>query len=285
MRKIRYIFRTLIGFILLIGAVGCVQLQPVPQGSQSVSPPYHSTPFVPKEFLVGISEAKAVGCDIVFLKPGVTNAVQKWYENKSLHLAIYDADDSGRLRLANHFKIPSWYEKATVDYHPLLVDHQYFMGIKFEGNTGTGYMQYLYMLVVWQEERYDIVLLETVGYDVCSSAQAQLSTKIDFNFLSIGTLGLATSYTLDVNAAHLTSDNEMDSAEVQARWSDVLGYREKTACFYDQAYEEYWSGISDLPVRRRVALARLLFLRDRPKLDSIKEYLETNSSVFYGILD
>ncbi len=249
-----------------------------------IKPPYLSSEFAPEPFFSSISEAKAAGCDIISLRPGMTNAVQKWFTARSLHLAIYDSDEAGRLQLANSFEIPSWYGRATVDYHPLRVDHWYAMGIRFEGSRGTGALQYLYMLVVWFDGKYDIVLLETVSHKSTHPEQ-ELISEIDFEYLSIGSLRLATCYTLKADAAHLTGTDVDNSAKAEARWADELSYQEETGCFYDQIYEEYWSRVPGLPVRSGIARARLLFLKDRPRLDSIKEYLEKHSAVFYGILD
>ncbi|MCH8512596.1 MAG: hypothetical protein LAT83_13245 [Kiritimatiellae bacterium] len=228
------------------------------------------------------AEAKRAGCDLVNLKPGTVNAVQKWFSANTMHLAIYDPKETGQLALAHTIEIPSWYAGATIEYISYQYHHD-LMAIRFEGNRGTGILQYLYMILMWRNESFEIVFLDTVSYTIELSGQ-DLTTHIDFENLGLGSIELSTHYTLQANTGTFTGEWDRKTMSLKSQWSDTL-HLENSGTFYDPEYETYWLNKPGVPeVRRQLSRARLHFLKDRPKLDSLTEYLKQHKSIFYGIL-
>src|SRR5262249_45917434 len=118
----------------------------------------------PQKFL-NVSEARKAGCRPVYLKsPKLQSCVVSTRGSNELHLGIYDRTPSGGFLLQQTFAITSWYLAATVDFPDLFGDGRRFMGVRFEGNTGTGVMQWVYLLVGWNQDHYEAALLESVDY-------------------------------------------------------------------------------------------------------------------------
>jgi len=137
-------------------------------------------------------------------------------------------------------------------------------------------MQYLYILIGWDGDEYRVCLLETSEYRLTpdSGASENLTSEISV----LGNSGCVTiTCTL---VGQYTGDWE---ASFTATWKDRIFWNEESFSFYDQGEEDRVCRVTRNPIRQRIAEARLAFLRDRPPVDGLDDYLN-RTPAFFGIL-
>src|SRR5262245_47017485 len=120
----------------------------------------------PEKF-TNLKAARHAGCRMVFLKSAqVQSCVLQGLEGNHLTLDLYDSTPSGEFFHQETFVITSWYLRAKMDFPNIFADGTYFIGVRFEGNSGTGVLQWIYLLIGWNRTRYEAALLESVDYSL-----------------------------------------------------------------------------------------------------------------------
>jgi hypothetical protein len=117
------------------------------------------------EIFASRSEAVSAGCSISTVRsPDAINCVLKKFEGQAMYLGIYDEDPKVGFHKTAELCVPSWYNMATVTFTDLLGDRRHFLDVTFEGDTGTGTLQMIRMLIGWNGARFVPVFAETVSY-------------------------------------------------------------------------------------------------------------------------
>lgn len=196
-------------------------------------------------------EAAKNGCKKVYLKGrDRESCVIEAADMHTFLITVYDKNTKGQFVKSNQICVPSWYGKASVEYKDLLPDGKQLMLIKFEGNTGTGTLQMILMIVRWQNNDFVPVLGETISYDLDSLGYKQ-ELKVSYALENVKTkeLSMGLKYEFEVISKASPAMN------FRATWSDRLRWDEKAGSFYS---DEYNRSILNAPfyVQRNIARVR-----------------------------
>jgi len=196
-------------------------------------------------------EAAKKGCKKVYLKGRDRESCV--IEAADMHMflvTVYDKNSKGQFVKSNQICFPSWYGKASVEYKDILPDGKQLMFVKFEGNTGTGTLQMILMIIRWHDNDFVPVLGETISYDLDSLGYKQ-ELKVSYALENVKTkeLSIGLKYEFGVISEARPAVN------FKAAWSDRLIWDEKSGSFYN---DEYNRSLLNAPfyVQRNIARVR-----------------------------
>lgn len=192
-------------------------------------------------------------CIIVRLKDAKQKScVLQKFEGHELKLIIYDANAQGEFKKDRELCIPSWYQKGKVKFLELLGDGKQFMSITFEGNTGTGTLQMVLMIIGWHDGKFVPVLVETADYYLMERDDIA-SLKMSYVIENIKT----SKVTLHLKYKFIARDKNEYPFKFNAAWEEKLTWDEKNYSFYNEQAEnrKYWN----VPcfIQRNIANVRL----------------------------
>lgn len=198
-------------------------------------------------------EAVKNGCKKVYLKD--RNQESYVIETGDIHtflITVYDKNSKGQFIKSNQICVPSWYGKASVEYKDILPDGKELLFVKFEGNTGTGTLQMILMIIRWQDNEFVPIFVETISYDLEGMGYKQ-ELKVSYTLENIKTNQLS----MDLNYGFKVLCKADPAINFKAAWNDRLIWDEKTGSFYK---DEYNRSIVNAPfyVQRNIARVRQL---------------------------
>lgn len=166
------------------------------------------------------------------------SCVLQEFEEHALKLIIYDANTQGEFKKAQELCIPSWYQKAKVKFLELIGDGKQFMFVTFEGNTGTGTLQMILMIIGWHDGKFVPVLAETIDYYFMERDDIA-SLKMSYEIKNIKT----PKATLQLKYKFIAEDRNEFPFKFNATWPDQLIWNEKTYSFYEEEAElkKFWN--------------------------------------------
>jgi hypothetical protein len=208
---------------------------------------------IPDAFL-NKKDAIAGKCHIVNLKGDHKRpvCVMQKFEGHELRLVTYDSTEDGGFIKAQEICIPSWYQKAKVKFSQLSGTRQRFIFVTFEGNTGTGTLQMILMIIGWHEGKYVPVLAETVDYYEMKRDKTN-SLKMSYKIDNIKTQKVTLRLKYKYREEYI---NEIPT-RCKTSWTDVLKWDEKKFSFYNE--QEELSKIKNTPcvIQKSISNARL----------------------------
>lgn len=146
--------------------------------------------ILPEKFL-NEKEAIQHKCKVIRLKDTKQKSCMiQEFEGHDLKLIFYDANNKGEFQKFQQLCIPSWYWKAKVKHLDFLGEGKEFIFVEFEGNTGTGTLQTILMIIGWKENKFVPVLAETISYDIMEREDG-LSLKMKYAFENLKTSKVA----------------------------------------------------------------------------------------------
>jgi hypothetical protein len=178
-------------------------------------------------------EATACQCHMVNLKGGkLPSCVLQVFEGQELKLIIYDGHENGAFFKDRVLCIPSWYQKAKVKYSDLTKKGRQFIWVTFEGNTGTGVLQMILMIIGWHDGKYVPVLAETIDY--YNSERGKFNKlKMNYKIDNIKTRKVSLRLKYKYREEYI---NRIPS-RCNRSWTDVLKWNEKSFSFYNEREE------------------------------------------------
>ncbi len=152
--------------VMLIALLGLVPETGAGGEVDEVSTGY-GTEKIPDLFKTG-QEARRMGCRMAALKgdrqPSCFLPKYDLMERTFL-VTFYDSNDQGQWVRSGQLCFPSWHGRAKVKTKDILGTGQEFLLVEFEGNTGSGVLQMILMMLGWFDGRFKPVLAETISYD------------------------------------------------------------------------------------------------------------------------
>jgi len=226
-------------------------------------------PAGPVEF-ASTGDAGKAGCQFVTLKgKHAANCILQRREAHSLLLFVYDATRSRKWVRSERLELSSWYGKARVSFVDLFRNGGHFMSVDFEGNTGTGVLQMLNVLIGWNGRAFEAASLE-----IASDSHQSMGNESELRMTNTIQPGKAPSLTLVYR--YLTKTSEHGEKAAVTRWQETLAWNPKTFSFYAPDQEERVARTGP-PLRRAIALSRLAFLKNKPDLSHMEVgYLQAN---------
>ena len=114
--------------------------------------------------------------------------------------------------------IPTYYGSAEVSPLPNLVgDERDFLRIKFTGDRGTGWLQYLVAILGWRDNQLELVFPETIRHHSKHPGNT-FQLDVDLAFRNSGTPDVAVVLTAEVSG----KSNARYEDEFSAQWSDLV---------------------------------------------------------------
>lgn len=178
------------------------------------------------------------------------------FEGHEFKLITYDGDQNGRFVKAQELCIPSWYQKAKLKFIELSNIGQQFMFITFEGNTGTGTLQDILMIIGWHDGKYVPVLAETIGYYIMERDKSD-SLKMNYKINNIKTQKVS----LTLKYKYAAKDKNEISSQCKTSWTDILKWNENSFSFYNEQEERAKIKGTTCVIQKNISNVRLL-IRD-----------------------
>jgi hypothetical protein len=175
------------------------------------------------------------------------------FEEHELRLITYDSDENGRFVKAKELCIPSWYQKAKVKFKELSNTGQQFIFVTFEGNTGTGTLQTILMIIGWHDGKYMPVLAETIDYYIMERDESN-SLKMSYKIDNIKTQNVS----LKLKYKYTAKDRNEIPSQCKASWADVLKWNEKAFSFYDEQEEHSKIKNTSCVIQKNISNVRLM---------------------------
>lgn len=223
-------------------------------------------------------EAAQAGCKIIFLKnTQYKSCVLGQTEGNELSLAFYDQDSSGAFQYQQNISISSWYLEAKFNFIKVFEKGPQFIAVEFEGNTGTGVIQKVYLLIGWNQNHFEAAFLENKNY-MMNVLGNETVAKTDFQFHA--------STSPELLLQHSYHQKGKDIKRIDKKWSETLRWNPKNFSFYNEKEETSKIKVDSLkPGQDLISQARIKFLKEKPNLENLKfEYLEKiGASAFPGI--
>jgi len=215
------------------------------------------------------AEARKAGCKKVFIRdPDKANCERVHFEGNTLSLGIYGAAASGEWKLEQQFQITDWYGMAKIDFPDVFGDGRRFVGVRFEGNTGTGVIQFIYLLIGWNRDHYEAAFFDTVEYRVSGPGEfRELKAAARIRRGAKPQLTMNYRYQKQVEG----------KAKLSQSWRDTFTWNPANFSFYDPAAEAAKLKTADpqFPGKAQISKSRLEFLKNKPNLERLDlEYLE-----------
>jgi hypothetical protein len=212
--------------------------------------------FIPDVFQ---NEKDAIehSCAIVRLKDANhPMCVLQEFEVHKLRLNIYDANVNGKFEKSEELCIPSWYQKAKVEFIELSSKGQQFIFVRFEGNTGTGTLQTILMIIGWHHGKFIPVLAETIDYYI-KERDDITSLKMSYAIENIRTQGVS----LLLNYKFVATDRNEFPSQFSASWTESLKWDEESFSFYNEQAEREKIKRTLFLIQKNISNVRLL-MRD-----------------------
>jgi len=157
-------------------------------------------------------------CAMVNLKDAKNkNCVLQRFEDHELRLIIYDRDAYGKFTKSQELCIPSWYQKAKVEFVDLIGDGRQFIFATFEGNTGTGTLQMIIMMIGWHNSKFMPVLAETVEYSLSERGDIK-SLKMSYEIKN----KKSPKASVELKYKFMAEDKNEYPHKFNAAWADKL---------------------------------------------------------------
>ena len=202
----------------------------------------------------GEKDAIKHNCVIVRLKDANhPMCVLQKFEGHELKLNIYDADVNGKYEKSQELCIPSWYQKAKVKFLELTSNGKQFIFLTFEGNTGTGTLQMILMIIGWHDGKYVPVLAETVDYHIMERDDST-SLKMSYAIENIKTQKVNLLLEYKFIAKNI---NEFPF-QFNSSWTEILKWDEKSFSFYNEQAEREKIKSTLFLIQKNISNVRLL---------------------------
>lgn len=159
------------------------------------------------------------------------NCVITDLQNKVLSVAVYDDDSHGHLVRSSYFCVGSWYEEAQVHIVEPLGDGRQFLDIVSEGNTGTGTLQKIRMIVGWNGKNFVPSLVETVSYRMESLGYLR-SLDLSIKFDNKNPNNILAQLKYNYTEGQVTNASPENLWRSTSEWSEVLRWDTVSFSFY-----------------------------------------------------
>lgn len=182
--------------------------------------------------VLSMSLARQLACRMVRLKgdsPGCV-IVDNASDTSLMRLAIYDSEGADRFVRKDMLCFPGSHKPATVSFRDASAGLPGMILATFEGDTGTGALQMVYMAIAWKEGRFAPVLLEIPSYELGSLGYLRRLTS-RHELTVVGEKGLLFS----IRYEYVERDGER--LEAEAKWSQVLDWDPVALAFYQRKTE------------------------------------------------
>lgn len=203
-----------------------------PPAARGEEGPLDMTPRPFPETFAGTREARRYGCHPASLRGiGRRNCFLTEYDGyeRRLSVAIYDQEDGGEWIRMEQFCLPSWHGSAHIKARDILGSGQDFLVGEFEGNTGTGVLQNLLVMLGWFDGRWTVPLLETSSYSI---AQPGRDASLNLRIVPFGKASRM-AVRLDYDYREF-----LPPRRVRESWTENHFWDAKNLSFYDFAQEE-----------------------------------------------
>jgi hypothetical protein len=137
---------------------------------------------------------------------------------------------SGFIR-TERIRIISWYGKIKIEYKDVLERGNNFIFAEFEGNTGTGTLQIILVIIAWHNDRFVPVLAETLSYyNSCCDIGDLQELKMSYKF----THRDSKPPSIHLDFKYIETYSHGPYANLNGTWSEDLVWNEQSFSFYHE---------------------------------------------------